>query len=74
MNAKKARKIRKALAMSKENHTQKDYGSTKQTEKIVYFRNAMGDLVPRKTTRHCVINKNLNYYRKVKKALNKEGK
>lgn len=74
MNQKKARALRKALGMTKENFRQKEYGAIKHPAKIVYFRNGTGDLVPTKAERVTIVNKNLNYYRRAKKELYKQGK
>jgi hypothetical protein len=67
MNGKKARKLRKSLGMSNENLRQKEYGVTNKVSKIVYFRNRLGDLNPTKSERQVLVNKNLFYYRQVKK-------
>lgn len=72
MNAKKARKLRKALGMTKENLTQKEYGAIKHKAKMVYFKDSLGEVVPRKAERFTLVNKNKHYYRKVKKAMKKQ--
>lgn len=72
MNAKKARKLRKSLGMTTENHRQKDYKVIKQGLKPVYFRDKLGQLLPPQIVeKRQIINTNLNYYRKVKKKLNR---
>lgn len=69
MNGKKARKLRKSLSMSKENLRQKDCVEIKPVKKVIYFRNKLGELTPKETTRTQVINKNLYIYRKMKKGV-----
>lgn len=71
MNGRKARKLRKSLSMTKENFRQKDYKQINSVEKVVYFRNKLGVLVPQQTTRTQIINTNLNYYRKQKKIISR---
>jgi len=69
MNQKKARALRKSMGMTKENFRQKEYGVMNKVEKVVYFKNNMGELTPTKTTRYTLVNKNLYLYRKTKKGL-----
>jgi hypothetical protein len=71
MSGKKHRKLRKELGVTKENLRQKDLTEINPKEKVVYFKNIFGDLVPQKTTRSQVVNRNLHYYRQQKKKLNR---
>jgi hypothetical protein len=71
MRNKKAKKLRKELGMTKENFRQKDYGVLKEVEKVVYFRNSLGNLTPVKCKRQVIVNRNLYYYRKMKKQMNR---
>ena len=73
MSAKQAKKLRKALGMTKENMKQKELVEINRKNKVVYFKDNMGDLVQREAVRGQVINPNLNIYRKAKKQL-KKGK
>ena len=72
MNARKARKIRKQLGMTKENLRQAEYGALKTVKKVVYFRDGFGQLLPSKeVVRQVVVNKSKYFYRKVKKQFKK---
>lgn len=57
--------------MTNENFRQKDYKQINPVQKVVYFRNKLGDLVPQQTTRTQIINTNLNYYRRQKKVVSR---
>jgi len=70
MNGKKARKLRKSLGMTRENHVQKDNKGVKHGKKPVYFRDKYGNLLPpQMVERYTVVNTNLYYYRKAKKQI-----
>jgi hypothetical protein len=70
MNGKKARKLRKQLGMTKENLRSPEYGAIKSVKKAVYFRNALGELLPpQQVTRQVVVNKSKYFYRQVKKQV-----
>jgi hypothetical protein len=72
MNAKKAKKLRKQLGMTKENLRSPEYGALKTVKKNVYFRNSIGELLPpQEVARQVVVNKSKYFYRKVKKELQK---
>jgi hypothetical protein len=70
MSAKKAKKLRKELGMSKKNLTEPEYKEINETTKVVYFKNNLGELVPQQVTRKQVVNRNKNFYRKQKKEKN----
>jgi len=71
MNQRKARALRKSLGVTKENFRQKEYGVLNKIKKVVYFRNRLGDLTPTTTERKQLINKNLFYYRQMKKKISR---
>ena len=72
MNARKARKLRKQLGMTKENLRSPEYGALKTVKKKVYFRNNIGELLPPKeVARQVIVNKSKYFYRKVKKQFKK---
>lgn len=72
MSQKKAKKLRKELGMTVENHRASEYGVSQKKQKIAYFRNSTGELESQIVERVTVVNKNLNFYRKQKK-LSKQG-
>lgn len=69
MSQKQVKRLRRGLVMTKENFRQKEHKRINPVTKIVYFRNALGDLTPVEVTRSQVINTNLNFYRRAKKQL-----
>lgn len=70
MNQRKARKLRKELGMTKENLRNKDnYNVINKVKKVVYFTDALGQLVPQQAVRAQIVNTNLNFYRKQKKLI-----
>lgn len=71
MNQRKARALRKSLGMTKNNLKEKDLVAVNPVEKVVYLRNKAGELIPTKTTRSQIINRNLYYYRKQKKLISR---
>lgn len=71
MSAKKAKELRKKLGMTKENLKNSDTKIINPVKKVVYFKNSLGDLVPRQAERGQIINTNMNFYRKQKKLRNK---
>jgi len=69
MNAKKSRKLRKQLGMTRENHRQKEYGVLKEVKKVVYFQRPDGSMDLKNAVRQTLVNKNLYFYRKTKKNM-----
>jgi len=77
MSAKNAKKIRKSLGLNnkatKAIRENPDHVDINVKTKIVYFKDSMGQLVPKKATRGQTINKNKFFYRQQKKLLLKKG-
>jgi len=69
MNQKKAKKLRKTLGMTVENHRQKDYSVVKATKKVIWVNSPSGGKVPVEAKMETVVNRNLYFYRKHKKEL-----
>tara|TARA_R100000951_G_scaffold115132_2_gene122223 strand:+ start:10042 stop:10287 length:246 start_codon:yes stop_codon:yes gene_type:complete len=71
MSAKKAKALRKKLGLTnktiKAMREKDDIQKINPVTKVVYFKNHLGDLVPRKTTRSQVVNRHKYFYRKMKK-------
>jgi hypothetical protein len=69
MNGKKARKLRKDLSMSSENHRNKgDLKQINKKTKVHYAKNFDNSFRAVPVNTYQVINPNLNFYRKAKKG------
>ena len=69
MSQKKAKALRKALGMKKENLTTPEYNEVNKVKKIIYFRDKLGQLTPVKSERSQILNTSKHFYRKAKKQL-----
>ena len=68
MNAKKARKLRKQIGITKENLRNPEYSTAKVKDKVVFSRDKLGKLVlPRIVERHMTVNETKKDYKKAKK-------
>ena len=67
MNEKKARMLRKALGMTRENHRQKDMSVLKKTNVMTYVADGLGNKKPKVVEKVTYTNGNLAVYRRIKK-------